>query len=663
MATTTRNTTWISGQVLTAAALNAEFNGLLGALALTNSDISASAAIATSKINTTFPSGTIVGNTDTQTLTNKTLTSPTITGATITGSTLTTATLTAPIISTISNTGTLTLPTSTDTLVGKATTDTLTNKTIDVANNTLQNLPLNNLLKNGNFINNSTNGYGSTPDNWTSSSANPVQGGFPSMTKAQLISLLGVADGDIEGLWNLNGNLNDLSSNGYNLTASVSAPTDNNDGLMGQAKTFSGTNQYADIADASCANLEISGSQTWIAYIKPDVVTGDKWIMGKSDSTPTNRHDLGLPNNEGRLQFKLSGLTTNTLVLSDVKTEANKWYIVVGIYDSANSKLKIWVNGIKKEVTASGSAGDTNSKFAIGRLGEYTAADFDGTIQNCIILSVALTDAQVQRLFAATLYKGQKARRATTDGLLYQDLPEDLVERLRGKTITLRANAYCSSTNHRIYIYDGTTTTADSPASADVWEVLSATATIGANATSIRVGIEADTTDGSMWVKEVALYEGLSVLPYDHSKDDWSRFPRLLQMDIPTVVNGYSFEENRWYTSTPVWTGYSSSPTGNARYLLTGKSVYFLWRAATTGTNNGTTLTMTLPVLPDGNTYEQFFPIGEAVNNSALLTTPALMKLTDSNVVADFYKDCSEAAWTNTGNKYIQSLACSYISK
>ena len=44
--------------------------------------------------------------------------------------TLTNKTLTAPIISSISNTGTLTLPTSTDTLVGRATTDTLTNKTL-----------------------------------------------------------------------------------------------------------------------------------------------------------------------------------------------------------------------------------------------------------------------------------------------------------------------------------------------------------------------------------------------------------------------------------------------------------------------------------------------------------------------------------------------------
>lgn len=53
----------------------------------------------------------LVNLSDTQTLTNKTLTSP--------------------IISTINNTGTLTLPTSTDTLVGKATIDVLTNKSLD----------------------------------------------------------------------------------------------------------------------------------------------------------------------------------------------------------------------------------------------------------------------------------------------------------------------------------------------------------------------------------------------------------------------------------------------------------------------------------------------------------------------------------------------------
>lgn len=64
---------------------------------------------------TFFPddSGNVVLDVATQTLTNKTLTTP--------------------VISSISNTGTLTLPTSTDTLVGRATTDTLTNKTVTSA--------------------------------------------------------------------------------------------------------------------------------------------------------------------------------------------------------------------------------------------------------------------------------------------------------------------------------------------------------------------------------------------------------------------------------------------------------------------------------------------------------------------------------------------------
>lgn len=72
-----------------------------------------SSAVTTShdyKLGEVTGSDKAVGKTATQTLTNKTLT--------------------APVISTISNTGTLTLPTSTDTLTGRATTDTLTNKTL-----------------------------------------------------------------------------------------------------------------------------------------------------------------------------------------------------------------------------------------------------------------------------------------------------------------------------------------------------------------------------------------------------------------------------------------------------------------------------------------------------------------------------------------------------
>lgn len=89
----------------------------------------------------------VVNASSTQTMSNKTLTLPTISTINNSGTltlptgpdtvvgrastdTLTNKTLTLPTISSINNGGTLTLPTGPDTVVGRATVDTLTNKTL-----------------------------------------------------------------------------------------------------------------------------------------------------------------------------------------------------------------------------------------------------------------------------------------------------------------------------------------------------------------------------------------------------------------------------------------------------------------------------------------------------------------------------------------------------
>lgn len=83
MASTSRLTQWVSGDTLTATALNAEFNNLLtgGINNIENANIASGAAISPSKI-----AGTAATLTGSETLTNKTLTNPVLTKPTINGS-------------------------------------------------------------------------------------------------------------------------------------------------------------------------------------------------------------------------------------------------------------------------------------------------------------------------------------------------------------------------------------------------------------------------------------------------------------------------------------------------------------------------------------------------------------------------------------------------
>ena len=417
-----------------------------------------------------------------------------------------------------------------------------------------------NLIRNGNFINNSTNGYGSTPDDWTSSSSNPVQGGFPTMTKQQLIDLLGIADGDIEGLWNLNeasGNATDLSSNGYTLT-DRNTVTSSSDGLMASNRFFTIANsEYLDIAGASCPNLEFTGSRTCFAFFKTaSAATAWQALISKSNSANTIRNGLMAINSTKNITFIVEGLTTNTSVTSDVQLEDNKWYLAICEYDATNSKLINFINGVEKSVTASGSATSTsNGDFAIGRGNSSSGQYFGGAIALAGVLSIALTSAQRKRLFAATLYRGQKIRRSTTNASLTQSLPEDLVERLRGKTVTLSAKMYQEvASTGTISVDDGTADTSATTTTTGSWVDVSVTSVISSTATAITLKLNHSTSDGNTWFKEIRLNEGSTSLPYSHSQDDWSRFSRALMMEFVDKDRSYRIDGDLAYFAGAITT-------------------------------------------------------------------------------------------------------------
>ena len=94
-------------------------------------------------------------------------------------------------------------------------------------------------------------------------------------------------DANLQGYWRLESDGSDESSNGYDLTNSGASFVT---GKFGNGVDLELTeSDYLYIVDASCPNLEISGSQTWSAWVKAEssVPPGRYAIISKRDTSNT----------------------------------------------------------------------------------------------------------------------------------------------------------------------------------------------------------------------------------------------------------------------------------------------------------------------------------------------------------------------------------------
>lgn len=106
------------------------------------------------------------------------------------------------------------------------------------------------------------------------------------------------------------------------------------------------------------------------------------------------------------------------------------------------------------------------------------------------------------------------------------------------------------------------------------------------------------------------------------------------------------------FTSQVTWTGFSANPaTYYAQYSVFGGLCYYQMRTNSNGTSNATTLTATLPITSGGITNGSVRGMGTGVDNGTNLTTPVLSIISTGDTTIALFKDCSAAAWTNSGSK------------
>ena len=260
---------------------------------------------------------------------------------TTTGSqTLTNKTLTSPVIATISNTGTLTLPTSTDTLVGRATTDTLTNKTINSASNTIT-ITEANISDLGSYI------TASSTDTLTNKTINASQLVDGSVTNAKLAnSSVTIADDSSttstlslgETLQLLGGTGISSTVSGDSVTFAIDNTVTTNTGTQTLTnKTISGaSNTLSNIGNSSLTNstITVAGNSGTNAVDLGDTLT----IQGTANEIETavsgDTITIGLPNDVtiGNNLTITGNLTVNgsTTTISTTNTVASDTLFELG---------------------------------------------------------------------------------------------------------------------------------------------------------------------------------------------------------------------------------------------------------------------------------------------------------------------------------------------
>ncbi|WP_298364985.1 LamG-like jellyroll fold domain-containing protein [uncultured Lutibacter sp.] len=183
---------------------------------------------------------------------------------------------------------------------------------------------------------------------------------------------------------------------------------------------FDGIDDYIDFADSHV----LTTSFTLEAWVKQESSSlGNRMILSKRDCNKgTNKgYQLGIENNYPKVTwFNNSGAVLGTETSSE-PIGTDRWYHIATIYDTTNSTVKIYIDGIEVGSNSSASDPEVNTEsFLIGAKFDDTDSSqklsdkFHGWIDEVRIWNVALTEEQLRMMMNQEIEKNGTAVRGKT---------------------------------------------------------------------------------------------------------------------------------------------------------------------------------------------------------------------------------------------------------
>jgi hypothetical protein len=224
----------------------------------------------------------------------------------------------------------------------------------------------------------------------------------PSMASAQDITT------DLEAHWKLDETSGttaiDSSGNGNNGTLSGFNASANAAGIDGTALSFDGFNDYISAPSIASTTQTISA---WVYHasrpsgIDPDYVDAILW---KNQDNQAGFWGIDLGSNGQVATKRRNSLNQNIFCTSSNIVPLNTWSLVTAVLDSATATIKVYLNGTLDNTCAATNITTSSGGWYIGKHNAGKTYDFHGRIDDVRIYNRALSDTDVEQLYAPALF-------------------------------------------------------------------------------------------------------------------------------------------------------------------------------------------------------------------------------------------------------------------
>jgi hypothetical protein len=165
-------------------------------------------------------------------------------------------------------------------------------------------------------------------------------------------------------------------------------------GILGNnAYQLDGTDDYVDISgEYSTGPITIS---TWV---KINTIQRQRIVNLADPSICLEQRDYNSDGNMALACYVYDGSDTYYAEPS-WEPKTGQWYHYIGIYDAANNKIRVYINGVLEDTASQDGIANQSLSDAIGASRDGSNYNFDGSIAEVRIYNHALTPAEVQYLY------------------------------------------------------------------------------------------------------------------------------------------------------------------------------------------------------------------------------------------------------------------------